>query len=145
MRIAIVLMLLLGGFLTACNSQKTPAASTTATDAPAPVTKATETPAAPWQNIGVAEFKQKMQEDNVVLLDVRTPGETAQGKIQGAQEMDFYGADFRAGLEKLDKSKTYLVYCRSGNRSGQACQMMAQMGFSNLYNLDGGWLAWSQQ
>ena len=50
--------------------------------------------------------------------------------------------DFLASIEKLDKSKSYFVYCRSGARSGQACQLMSQMGFSAVYNLEGGVLAW---
>ena len=78
-----------------------------------------------------------------VILDVRTAEEFESGYIKGALNLDIRGgADFLASIEKLDKSKSYFVYCRSGARSGQACQLMSQMGFSALYNLDGGVLAW---
>lgn len=89
-------------------------------------------------------FAKKMQEKDVVLLDVRTPEEIAQGKIAGAAELDFRSPDFAAQVDKLDKNKTYLIYCRSGNRSGQACKMMADKGFTSLYNLAGGILAWKE-
>ena len=78
-----------------------------------------------------------------VILDVRTAEEFESGYIKGALNLDSRGgADFLASIEKLDKSKSYFVYCRSGARSGQACQLMSQMGFSAVYNLYGGVLAW---
>ena len=78
-----------------------------------------------------------------VILDVRTAEEFESGYIKGALNMDIRGgADFVASIEILDKSKSYFVYCRSGARSGQACQLMSQLGFSAVYNLDGGVLAW---
>lgn len=98
-----------------------------------------------YEDIDVAAFKQKMQEQNIVLLDVRTPEEIAQGKIEGAAELDFRSPNFEAEVSKLDKNKTYLIYCRSGNRSGQTCKMMAEKGFTSLYNLAGGILAWKEQ
>lgn len=98
-----------------------------------------------YQNIDVATFKKLMSGSDVVILDVRTPGEIAQGKIAGAMELDFYSRDFAQKTAQLDKSKTYLIYCRSGNRSGQACNIMQQQGFSKLYNLKGGMIAWGQQ
>jgi rhodanese-related sulfurtransferase len=101
--------------------------------------------AAAHQDINVASFKKMMSAPNTVILDVRTPGEIAQGKINGAVALDFYAADFQQRIDKLDKSKTYLVVCRSGSRSGQACRMMQQKGFSKLYNLQGGMMAWGQQ
>jgi rhodanese-related sulfurtransferase len=78
-----------------------------------------------------------------VILDVRTVEEFESGYIKGALNMDIRGgADFIASVEALDKSKSYFVYCRSGARSGQACQLMSQMGFNAVYNLEGGVLAW---
>ena len=78
-----------------------------------------------------------------VILDVRTVEEFESGYIKGALNMDIRGgADFIASVEALDKSKSYFVYCRSGARSGQACQLMSQMGFGDVYNLEGGVLAW---
>ena len=78
-----------------------------------------------------------------VILDVRTSEEFESGYIKGALNMDIReGSDFVASIETLDKSKSYFVYCRSGARSWQACQLMSQLGFSAVYNLDGGVLAW---
>ena len=97
------------------------------------------------KDLSVAEFKAKMAAPNVVVLDVRTPAETAEGKIDGAVELDFNSGDFAAQLEQLDKSQTYLVYCQSGGRSSSACEMMKEKGFRELYNLVGGYTAWSGQ
>lgn len=96
-----------------------------------------------FENIDVAQFKEKMTESNIVILDVRTPKETAQGKIEGTLEINFFDPKFASKVQNLDKSKTYLVYCRSGNRSAKACNIMAKNGFENLYNLKGGYNAWN--
>ena len=103
-----------------------------------------QTPSEGYTNLDVAAFKSKMAEPGIVLLDVRTPEETAEGMIEGAGQLDFEAANFEAEVAKLDKSKTYLIYCRSGNRSGQACKLMAEKGFKNLYNLKGGYIAWTK-
>jgi rhodanese-related sulfurtransferase len=78
---------------------------------------------------------------DAVLLDVRTAGEIAAGKIEGALSLDFFDPTFDQKLGKLDKAKTYFVYCRSGQRSANACRSMHEMGFAKLYNLAGGILA----
>lgn len=88
-----------------------------------------------------AELQEQIPES--VILDVRTEQEFESGYIKGALNMDIHGgADFLASIDAQDKSKSYFVYCRSGARSGQACQLMSQMGFSAVYNLEGGVLAW---
>ena len=80
-----------------------------------------------------------------VVLDVRTPGEYSEGHIEKAQLLDIYQRDaFNAGLEKLDRDVPVYVYCRSGARSGNAAQMMKQMGFKKVYNLQGGIISWSR-
>ena len=96
-----------------------------------------------YTDLDVNAFKAKIVEPGIVLLDVRTPEETSVGMIEGAGQLDFEADNFEAEIEKLDKEKTYLVYCRSGNRSGKACTLMAQKGFKNLYNLKGGYMAWT--
>jgi rhodanese-related sulfurtransferase len=96
-----------------------------------------------YKNLGPADFKKEIEAtENAVVLDVRTPAEIAAGKIDGAIELDFFAADFANKILELDKSKTYFVYCRSGNRSGQACAFMAQNGFPTPVNLQGGMGAW---
>ncbi len=98
-----------------------------------------------YPNISAAQAAEMLQNDsNIVLLDVRTAGESAQGFIKGTKNFaDIMGGDFAAKVGSLDKTKTYIVYCRSGNRSGSACGFMDQQGFTKLYNLSGGISAWS--
>ena len=87
---------------------------------------------------------QLAKDDNAVILDVRTPEEVEEGYIPKARNIDFYlGPDFMAEIEKLDKNKNYYVYCRSGNRSGQACSLMNNIGIKNAYNLEGGFMNWA--
>ena len=72
---------------------------------------------------------------DAIILDVRTADEYAGGHLDGAQLLDFNGGDVAAAIPSLDPNAEYLVYCRSGNRSGQAIALMEQAGFSNLTNL----------
>ena len=82
-------------------------------------------------------------DDNAFILDVRTSQEVEEGYIPGAVNIDIYlGQEFLEELEKLDKTKNYYVYCRSGNRSGQACAIMNSIGIENAYNLEGGIIDW---
>ncbi|TVZ58976.1 rhodanese-related sulfurtransferase [Flavobacteriaceae bacterium MAR_2010_105] len=86
---------------------------------------------------------QLENDNNAVILDVRTQAEVDEGIIPNAAHIDIYrGQGFIDDIEKLDKTKTYYVYCRSGNRSGQACAIMNQLGFEKAYNLMGGMLEW---
>ena len=94
-------------------------------------------------NMNVSEFSKKIGEAGVVTLDVRTPGEFMTGHIQGAQNIDFESGSFATQIETLDKNGTYAVYCRSGNRSGQAVAIMHDAGFHNVYNLNGGVIDWT--
>jgi len=80
---------------------------------------------------------------DLVVLDVRTPEEFAEGHLEGAVLVDFYDADFADQLAALDPDVPYLVYCRSGNRSGQTLSVMEQLGFSSVVDVDGGIVAWT--
>lgn len=87
--------------------------------------------------------KQLAEDDNVVILDVRTEEEVADGYIPDAKNIDIYkGQEFIDEIDKLEKDKNYYVYCRSGKRSAQACTIMDQKGFKNTYNLIGGFSEW---
>ncbi|MEO0899471.1 MAG: rhodanese-like domain-containing protein [Bacteroidota bacterium] len=90
------------------------------------------------------EWKDKFdQTKGAVLLDVRRPDEWEEGIIPGAMMINLMDTQaFVEEVEKLDKSKAYFIYCRSGNRSGQACRFMSQQGFTEVYNLLGGMLDW---
>ncbi len=72
---------------------------------------------------------------DTIVLDVRTPEEFASGHLEGAEPLDFTGGEVAAAIPSLDPDAEYFVYCRSGNRSGQAIALMEQAGFTNLTNL----------
>lgn len=95
------------------------------------------------ENINKETWKKLVSETpNAQLLDVRTPGECMEGIQPGAKQLNFLdGGGFMAGIENLDKDKTYFVYCRSGARSEQAASIMASKGFKT-YNLLGGMMMW---
>ena len=92
------------------------------------------------QEVWVDQLKN---DENAVILDVRTEDECNEGMIPEAINIDIYkGQGFIYLIEELDKSKNYYVYCKSGGRSGQACSIMNQLGFENAYNLLGGMMEW---
>ncbi|MGD2061236.1 MAG: rhodanese-like domain-containing protein [Acidimicrobiia bacterium] len=79
----------------------------------------------------------------LVVLDIRTPEEVATGTLPAADEfVDFYSPRFQAQIGELDRDAAYLVYCRSGNRTREATRIMSDLGFTDVYELDGGILAW---
>lgn len=90
------------------------------------------------------EWQEKLKKDkDAVILDVRTEEEVDEGYIPQAKNIDIYkGQGFINEVEKLDKSKHYYIYCRSGKRSSQACTLLDQMGFKETYNLLGGFSEW---
>ena len=96
------------------------------------------------QEVTIPQWKEQIaQDDAAVILDVRTEEEIENGMIENAKHIDIYmGQGFIDEVEKLDKSKNYYIYCRSGGRSGQACQILDSLGFNNTYNLLGGYTAW---
>jgi rhodanese-related sulfurtransferase len=94
-------------------------------------------------DLSVTEFSAKVAEAGVVTLDVRTPGEFAEGFIEGARLIDFQSGNFENEIATLDKNATYAVYCRSGNRSGQAVKVMQDAGFTNVFNMNGGVIDWA--
>ena len=86
---------------------------------------------------------QKANDSQPKILDVRTSEEYEEGYIPDAQNIDIrMGQGFLDTLKELDTSVPYYVYCRSGARSNQACQLMSQLGFEKVYNLEGGILDW---
>jgi rhodanese-related sulfurtransferase len=81
--------------------------------------------------------------DDLVVLDVRTPEEFAEGHVADATLIDFYEPDFADRIAELDPDVPYVVICRSGNRSSQAVALMRDLGFSDVTDVDGGILAWN--
>lgn len=96
------------------------------------------------KNIKPADVANLAKNENAIILDVRTPGEISEGVIEGASLfIDYNGGNFESEIAKLDKSKTYIVYCRSGARSSAASDIMVNSGFQNIYNLEGGITGWT--
>lgn len=93
------------------------------------------------ENISKDLFAQKIKDD-VLILDVRTPDETQLGIIEGATLINIYDDDFEIKIDLMEKSKPILVYCASGGRSSQAATILAEHGFMEIYNLEGGLYGW---
>ncbi|MDP1822341.1 MAG: thioredoxin domain-containing protein [Archangium sp.] len=93
-------------------------------------------------NLPPAQFKSELEAQHGLVLDVRTPGEVARGKLAGASVIDFSAPKFEQKVSLIARDKPVFVYCASGNRSGQAAALMAQLGFTKVYNLSGGIGAW---
>jgi len=100
-----------------------------------------------YRNVSAAEADQLIadhaDDTGFVILDVRTAAAFAAGHLAGAVNLDYYADDFRDRLDRLDKAKTYLVYCASGGRSGSTMTIMEELGFQTVYNLTGGLSAWT--
>ena len=91
-----------------------------------------------------SDFKNKIESDDVILIDVRTPMEYSQGHIQGSVNVDFKEEkDFQNYFKNLDKSETIFLYCRSGNRSKKSAEKLIDLGFNKIYDLDGGFIEWN--
>lgn len=96
-------------------------------------------------SISAPDFNQQVLSGKAYLFDIRTAEEYAIGHIAGAQNHDFYQtAEFTQILTDLDKTKPYLIYCRSGNRSSQALAIMQEAGFTHVTELAGGIVSWQQ-
>ena len=80
-----------------------------------------------------------------VILDVRTPQEFAEGHLRGAVNLDIQAPDFERQLKALDRGKTYLVYCRTGNRSIRAVRAMEQLGFQSIQHMAQGIVRWQDR
>lgn len=95
-----------------------------------------------YKSLGGKEFKEEYSKcRKPVLIDVRTAGEFASGSIPGARNIDIMSPGFQKQIARLDKGMDYFLFCQSGNRSGQACKLMAEQGF-RVYNLQRGVGAW---
>ena len=91
-----------------------------------------------------ADVILELQDDpEFVLLDIRTTAEVEAGHISGAINLDFYDSSFRDNLTALDRDKIYLIYCRTANRTGQAYDIMGELGFERVYDMDGGITQWA--
>ncbi len=97
------------------------------------------------QNIKLEQFDKIMREIKPILVDVRTPQEFKQGHIDGAININVMDPSFKDEMAKLDaKNKPLMLYCRSGNRSGRAMRILKNEGYTNMYNLLGGYMGYTK-
>ena len=92
--------------------------------------------------ISVEEMQELVHLEDMQLVDVRTPSEYNEGHVPNAQNIDFWGEDFDAEIEELDKTKPIIVYCKSGGRSAKCASKLAAKGFEKIYDLKGGFSQW---
>lgn len=90
-------------------------------------------------------LQSKKNTTNFVILDVRTPEEFESGHVEGAININYHAETFVEELNKLDKGKSYLVYCRTGRRSGDTVGIMTKQGFGELYRIDGDISKWKSE
>ncbi len=93
----------------------------------------------------VALIENNKNNPEFKIIDVRTPAEFKAGHLQNADLLDFFSKSFAEEMNQLDKDKTYLIYCRSGNRSGKTLALMEKLGFRKVYNMSGGILGWNAE
>jgi rhodanese-related sulfurtransferase len=97
------------------------------------------------QVLSAADYEKKLAAiTDKQVVDVRTQGEYNNGHLTGAVLIDYYKDDFKAKLSKLDKNKPVFVYCAAGSRSGSASDLLAELGFKQIYDLKGGMNAWAR-
>ena len=94
------------------------------------------------EKITTTDFKTKIEDKTVQLIDVRTPREYNEGHIANAKNVDFYDANFLTQFEKFDKNKPIYLYCKSGGRSGKASTQLHDAGFTLVYDLKDGFAGW---
>lgn len=95
--------------------------------------------------VDAQQAQQILQQQNVQVLDIRTPEEFANGHLISARNLDFYASDFAEQLKQLDPKAPYVMYCASGRRSAEAHLQMKALGFEQVYEIQGGYQAWQSQ
>jgi thioredoxin 1 len=94
--------------------------------------------------LNVDDFQKKLAlASNAIVIDVRTSGEFDGGHLSDAKNIDWNGSSFESEIQKLDKSKSYYVYCLAGSRSASAANKMRSLGFKEVYEMQGGIMAWN--
>lgn len=99
----------------------------------------------PVKYVSASEAQALLQANpDIQVLDVRTNGEYKRAHINGAIRINYFSTKFKKKLRALDKTKSYLVHCKSGHRSNRAVKAMQKLGFINIIHLDGGYDAWKK-
>ena len=87
-------------------------------------------------------IKKHQGDPGFVILDIRTPGEYQSGHLKDAVMIDYYSKSFMENIGRLDRDKSYLVYCRSGNRSARSMDLFKELQFQKIYHLSSGINSW---
>ncbi len=124
------------GAITGCADNKT-------TNPPKETSAPIITAISPKEAAGL--IKDNLNNTDFLIIDVRTPAEFAEDHIANAVNIDYYSESFKDKLNGLDKDKTYLIYCRSGNRSANTRKIMGEMGFTKVYDISGGIANWKSE
>lgn len=95
--------------------------------------------------ISPKEMQKLIETDSVQLIDVRTPNEFNEGHLNNAKNIDFLSSSFSKDINILDKEKPVFVYCQSGNRSGKSVKIFLNVGFTKIYDLEGGISRWRRE
>ena len=97
-----------------------------------------------FKEVSIAEAGSLVQDKKVVVLDVRTPKEFAEGHIAGATNLNFQSSDFEKKLDGLDRTKSYLLHCAVGGRSAKAREQMKKLKFKSVFHLSDGLKGWEK-
>jgi len=98
------------------------------------------------RSASAVEAAELIDDPEVKVLDIRTVEELVEARLPRVDvHADFYAADFEQQLAELDREATYLMYCRSGSRSGETVALMEELGFEDVTNVSGGIIEWSEQ
>jgi len=89
-------------------------------------------------------IEENIENTEFIILDVRTGEEYKVGHIENSINIDYKSSKFKENVSNLDKEKIYLTYCRSGRRSAKSAEIMRELGFENIYMIDGGIVAWDK-
>ncbi|MFH0832166.1 MAG: rhodanese-like domain-containing protein [Candidatus Aenigmatarchaeota archaeon] len=96
-----------------------------------------------YKDISTAQARELIQNrPDINIIDVRTAGEYANGRIEKAINLDYYSKNFREDIDRFDRNKAYLVYCATGSRSKVAMTTMKELGFVEVYNMYEGFVKW---
>lgn len=88
---------------------------------------------------------EMLKNENIQLIDVRTPKEYKEGFIKNAKNIDYFSENFLNEISKLDKHTPLILYCRSGKRSGKSAKKISELGFKKVYDIEGGILKWKSK
>ena len=145
-RLSVLAAVTLASVLAACGGGDAEPAAEAAVPTPASATgSATEVGRPAFGLVDTAQAAALAVDPEVVVLDVRTPEEFAEGHLARAEMIDFNDPSFADRVAALDRDADYLVYCRSGNRSAQAVAVMRSQGFQRLWDMEGGIITWSAE